>query len=239
MTDNAPVTEAQIGAPPLEYDIGWTSRFVNAVNIVLRSISEFITWITTDPNPLDQYLLEQVAVDTFVYAAYGGGKSNATATTVLGAGWDVLHIDTISPQPNHMVVNLVNNSIAWPVAGVNALSLSVSLEHDESNGSRVFYLRAYNVTKGVGLSDGIPVGIARNQGATTFSAVIPLEIQPGYENDELVIQAGNTGDSITVISWPVISIWSFNVGQFLGDIAGVSRAESKKLFSNGFNEGFK
>jgi hypothetical protein len=175
-----------------------------------------------------------------VYAMFGGMASNGTAATTIGAGWDALQCDTVAPPAHGVVVDLVNNSLAWPVRNVSSLAVSLVITHNEQNSSREFFFRLWNQTKGEQVGIAAPIGIARNQGVTNASFVVPVVVQAGYENDELVFQVGGTSDVITVLVWDAIRIWTHNVGQYFGDISSAASAMTVgRAVTHGFDEGFK
>ena len=221
---DTPVTQADIGLPPENIDRNFMMRAMTAINLVLRSTADNIT------------AFKENVVATFTYSAYGGMSSADTAQTDITNSWETLEFDTVGPVPRGMTINLVNNSIAWDLSSLNAISISFTLTHNEAQGSREFRLRIYDLTKSQPFKE-IPIGIARNQTVTNFSTVMPIEVDAGYENDEVVFQV-YSDDAIIVVSWDLIRVWSWNVGEFRGNFDVPLVATVSGGFSKGFSRGF-
>ncbi len=165
----------------------------------------------------------------FAYAAYSqfGLITPVSEADITAAFQDVDWYDAETVTPRGIATNLANGTFAFALEGVYALSFVLSVDHDEVNNGREFQVRLFDQTLGapVGSLASI-VGTARNQGVTTFSATILVEVTPANAGDIFVMQIGGAsgtpaGTYIDVeYNTTTLALW--NVGEFRGVLSVVN-----------------
>jgi hypothetical protein len=137
--------------------------------------------------------------------AYGGvGLDIPAALGDLGAGWTTLIADIgVLANPKDVVQDFASDGIRFVVPGFYNMAITIALEHNELNASRVSEIRLYNVTDAVAVGDGTTVGTARNQAVTNYSTLQLVEVSTAGVGDLFVVQMGNGSDytGITLLSF--------------------------------------
>ena len=140
------------------------------------------------------------ALKLWVAAGYGGILQSApTALANIGAGWVTLVADaTAVSTPRGVVQSTTNNSLEFDTAGVWRISVGVSLSHNESNGSRTFDVRLFDITSATG-GNSTTIGVGRNTDTSTWSTSFLVDISPGEVGDEWRVEVGGTSDTISSV----------------------------------------
>ena len=147
-------------------------------------------------------------LDSMTGAGYGGvNLSTPTGIADLGAGFITLPVDTdVVAIPRLVTQDTANDGLEFDQEGVWTANVIFSLSHDEVNNSREFIVRTFNVTESTA-GPSAPIGIGRNNGVTTFSASLLVEISADAAGDLFVIQVGG-GDAIASVT---VEYAEFNV----------------------------
>ena len=158
-----------------------------------------------EPLLLDGVAFETENTDSGGTTGYGGlsGTDSATPSPIPdGPDWATVPFDSIATQQYKLVTpDLATDSIAVQQAGIWQMALSVTFTHPEDINGRTFLLRVYNLTDGSQIGSGIPIGIGRNQPATSFSSVFQIQVGETGVGKQIIIQAQSEGVDIPVTLW--------------------------------------
>ena len=141
----------------------------------------------------NQIAVMEEVISELVIAGYGGGVQEADIPlfNIPALTYVALPIDTLSPAVQRgMTTSLTNNTVTFTVAGTWRLNIEFNLENIiEQNASRVFNLRAWNVTDSAQL-DYAAIPVSRNQGDVFMSWCFLAEIPDSLLNKEIRMEVG-------------------------------------------------
>lgn len=153
------------------------------------------------------------ALQVFSFAAYLSlDAPDDTPLPNLGAAWQDLDMLTVEQVTPRYITNLGSGRFTFQAKGVYCLSLSGSVEHNESNQGRITYYRLYNYTEGTG-APGVIIPTGRNAAASTIAGMGLFEIADGDIGDEYGVQIGN-GDTYTAVNIQTLTLSAFSVGEW-------------------------
>ena len=166
-----------------------------------------ITGLNSDQQRQDQNLANlEATLGNLVYSGYGGMRQTVPAALPdIGAGWVTLVADESEvTTPRNITENFTNNSLTPGAFGVWQITIVVNLDHNEvTNTTRMFNVRAFNLTKGWMIGRELHVGVPKNIDTTNLAFTALTEVDPAgtYASvgDEIVIQVGGTTDNFTSV----------------------------------------
>lgn len=156
-----------------------------------------------EPDPHGQYALEAEVLETFSLAGYGGIVADeSVAPTDIGLAWELFDAwdGAALPTPRYIVQDFANNGIRIERPGVFSVNIKISLQHAESQGGRVMYLRLWNATAGTPGASEFAFGVGRNVAFTNLTVPGALfDVTEETVGDLIQIQIGG-GDSFTAVT---------------------------------------
>jgi hypothetical protein len=152
-----------------------------------------------------------------VASGYGGiRQASPVSIPDIGAGWTVLTADSTSVvTPRFLTQSFAANGIAFNLEGVWSVSLGFSISHNESQQSRSFSVRLFNVTEGTAGNETV-VGVGRNTDTTTFSVNLLVEMATADVGDLWRVELGGTLSSITGVTENSFSFLANLVSEYRG-----------------------
>lgn len=156
-------------------------------------------------------------LNLYVTAGYGGIHQSAPIGLAdIGAGWTTLeaNVDAIT-TPRGVTQTPANNTIAFLTAGIWSISVSFSLTHNESNGSRTMVVRLWDEDAGVP-SREVFIGVGRNTDTTAFGTTVLYEVQDAQVGHSIRVEVSGGGDTFTTVVENSFSITANLISEFRG-----------------------
>jgi hypothetical protein len=177
------------------------------------------------PDPHPQYTQETHALAAFALAAYAGMSYTGPdfGPLALGAAWDDLDfLNTLSvATPRGITPDLVSSTMAVDLAGVYFLSITFSMDHNNSQTGRRTMLRLFDETDGLAVGEGIQIGTGRNAESTNGSVGTLFDISPSGVGHAIGIQIGN-GSLYTDVYYTAFSYTLHSVGEYRGELGAAT-----------------
>jgi len=180
--------------------------------------SELVNHVANaDPHP--QYALETAALDIFTTAGYGGIRRDPPiGMGNIGAGWQVVPFNTASlTTPKRVTQDIGNNALRFLNEGVVQVSVSLSVEHNSSNGGRQFSIRLTNLDSGIS-GNGYIVFVGRNAEGTNIGITLIAEVALSDINQRYVIEIGGSPDTFSSVVLDAGILTATYVSEFRGTL---------------------
>ena len=114
------------------------------------------------------------------------------------SNWTREYVTNIITTPRGITQDFATESLAFDTPGVWSISIGFSISHNELNLSRTIDVRLFNITDGSpGLSS--TVGVGRNNGVTTYSLTILVEILTADVGDAWRVEISGGADIFTAV----------------------------------------
>ncbi len=166
-------------------------------------------WISTDATNL-----ERDALATFSAAAYGGVVQNVpVAISDIDSTPQTIPVNQGSVVDAFLITEDVpNDGIIFTVAGIYAVSQTVTIEHDSDNSGRIFKVQFYDETDDVVLVS-TSVGTGRNQEATNYSVTVLTEIDADLIGHLIVGRLVSDSDTYLTVTLDGYTLSAWSVGK--------------------------
>ncbi len=161
--------------------------------------------------------LGDAVLDNFVSTSYGGLILQTTVATpdIPAAAWATVPFDTGAvATPRDIIQDPTNDRVQIGEEGVYFTNITLAISHVEKQQGRTIYVRLYNETSGTS-GNGVPIGIARNQPASTITLAMIYEASTDNVGDWLRVEVGN-GDAVNVTEWSATSWTLFHISEYKG-----------------------
>jgi len=134
-------------------------------------------------------------------AAYAGLKINTNKAFSLpnnGTYSRITNYDAATyATPINVTSAVVAGTLAIGRASAYLAQIVVSMQFDENNASREFFLRLFNVTDSTQVGDAVAIFVGRNTGGIDVSFTLPFDGVVGLIGKAMAIELGNADVAFT------------------------------------------